>query len=189
MVDTQRGLPAILAAAALVRAGGAGSAEAAGALERALKDGPTADRLRAIELVPFDAPPLREALARTEADPDQEVAAAAMGRRLQAPAKEGGAPARSPAREAIVAKLLPIASGTGLGVSVARAALARAGAQQIVPMLERDGIAPNAKTRAEAGSTLALLGDFGRAAVVAADLDPYVRTTVSCAILHAWAAR
>lgn len=187
VVDTQRGIPAILAAAALVRAGGAGSVEATGALERALKNGPTADRLRAIELAPFDA--LRDALARTETDPDEEVAVAAMARRLQAPAKEGGAAQRSPARDAVVAKLLPIASGNGLGMALARTALAHARVQQIVPTLERDGISPDAKTRSAAGTNLAVLGDFGRAAVVAADLDPEVRSAVSCAILDAWAAR
>ncbi len=184
VVDTQRGVPAILAASALVRAGGDGAAEARGALERAVKDGPTADRQRAIELVPFTDPPLREALAKAEADPDEAVASAALARRLLSPVKQGGAAPRSTDREAIVAKLLPIASAPGAGAVVARDALARAQVREIVPILERDGTAKDAKTRAEAGATLALLGDLGRAAVVAADLEPHVRTTVACAILH-----
>jgi HEAT repeat protein len=184
VIDTQRGVPAVLAAAAVVRAGGEGSAEAAGAVERAIKDGPTADRLRAIELAPFDLPSVREALAKAESDPDEAVAAAAMGRRLEAPVNKGGAGGSGADRDALVAKLLPIASGTGTGASVARAVLARARVAQVVPILERDGTAADAGTRAEAGRSLAVAGDLGRAAVVAADPEPRVRVAVACAILH-----
>jgi HEAT repeat protein len=185
VVDTQRGPAAILAASALVHAGGTGAAEAAGAMERAVKDGPSADRIQAIKLVPMSLAPLREAVAKAESDPDEAVAVAALARRLETPAEHGGAPPRSPAREAIIARLLPIASAAGLGAAAAREALAKAQISQITPILERDGAASDAKTRAAAGSTLALLGDLGRAAVVAADLEPHVRTTVACAILRA----
>ena len=185
VVDTQRGIPAINAAGILIRAGGPGAIEAAGALERAIKDGPSADRVRAIEVAPFSLPALREALAKAEADPDEAVAAAAMARRLQAPADQGGAPAGSPAREAIVAKLLPLASGTGAGASIARATLARARVAQVVPILERNGAAKDTATRVEAGKDLAYAGYLGHAAVVAADLEPAVRLAVACAILHA----
>ncbi len=184
VVDTQRGIPAINAADILIRAGGPGAIEAAGALEHAIKDGPASNRMRAIEVAPFDVPTFREALAKAEADHDDAVAAAAMARRLQAPSKQGGAPSGSPEREAIVAKLLTIASGTGAGAVVARAALARAHVAQVVPILEKNGAAKDTATRVEAGKDLAYAGDLGRAAVVAADPEPAVRLAVACAILH-----
>src|SRR6185312_7281898 len=105
-------------------AGGAGAGEAEGALERAIENGPSDARVHAIEVAPYRLPALREALVKAEADHDEAVAAAAMGRRLQAPADQHGAPPGSSDRAAIVAKLLPIASSTGAGAVVARAALA-----------------------------------------------------------------
>jgi hypothetical protein len=189
VVETQRGLPSVVAASKLVRLGGAGSVEAAGALERAIADGPTADRQRAIDLAPFALPAIRAALAKAESDPDEAVAASAMARRLLEPADQGGAPERSADREALVTKLLAIASGTGIGASTARATLARAKVAGVVPLLEREGSANDATARAEAGKSLAAAGDLGRAAVVAADLEPRVRVVVACAILHAVATR
>ncbi len=177
VVDTQHGLPAILAASALVHAGGAGAAEAANTLERAVKDGPTADRIRTIELLPLDAPALREAVIKAETDPDEAVAAAAMAHRLEAPSERAD-------RAAILTRLLPLAAGTGLGAVTAREALAEAGEPQVVPILLRTSTADDAKTRAQAGSALAAYGDLGRAALVATDREPSVRTTVACAILR-----
>jgi hypothetical protein len=148
-----------------------------GALERAVKSGPTADRVKAIEEAPT-ADALKEALAKAEADPDEAVAATAMKRRLST--------LKDPAaRQALVAKLLAMASGSGAGAPTAREALALAGAgQQIVGVLEKDGASPDPTTRVQAGSTLAMLGEFGRAAVVAADPEPHVRTSVACEILR-----
>jgi HEAT repeat protein len=186
VVDTQHG-PAALAAAEVLVATGSG--EAAGVLERAIKDGPTADRVRAIEHVPFDQPALREAVAKAETDPDEAVVAAALGRRLEAPEGQGGAAKGSPARDAIVTRLLALAAGTGGGSSGARRGLARARVAEVVPILERDGAAHEPKTRAEAGTTLAMLGDVARAAVVAADKEPSVRVAVACAILRDWSRR
>jgi hypothetical protein len=185
VVGTQRGTPAINAAGLLIRTGGPGAGDAEGALERAIQDGPSADRVHAIEVAPYRHPSLREAIVKAEADHDEAVAAAAMARRLQAPADVKGAPPGSPDREALVAKLLPIATGTGAGAVVARAALSRARVPQVVPILEKNGSAKDAATRIEAGQDLAYAGDLPRAALVAADLDPAVRVPVACAILHA----
>jgi hypothetical protein len=176
VVGTQTGRPVLVAALLLVKAGGEGSGEAMGALERAVKNGPTADRVKAIEEAPAtDA--LKDALEKAEADPDEAVAAAVMKRRLST--------LKDPAaRAALVAKLLPMASGSGAGAPTAREALALAGVREILGVLEKDGASPDPLTRVQAGSTLAMLGEFGRAAVVAADPEPHVRTSVACEILR-----
>ncbi len=183
VVSTQRGLPAVLAADTLVRSGGEGAGEAAGTLERAIKDGSTADRIRTIELVPLAAPSLRDAVLAAAADPDEAVAAAAMARALAAPADP------RVDRGAIITKLLLLAAGTGLGSATAREALAAAHEPQVVQILERNGAADDAKTRAQAGSALATFGDLGRAALVATDREPSVRTSVACAILRSASGR
>jgi hypothetical protein len=77
-----------------------------------------------------------------------------------------------------------MASGAGAGAPTAREALALARVQQIVGVLEKDGASADPSTRVQAGSTLAMLGELGRAAVVAADPEPHVRTTVACEILR-----
>jgi HEAT repeats len=178
VVSTQTGLPAILAAGALVRAAGAGAGEAAGTLERAVHDGPTADRIRTIELVPFAITTLRDAVVKAEADPDEAVVAAALARVLETPSEKA-------ARAEIVTRLLPLAAGDGLGAVTARDALAAAHEPQVLHILELRSTAEDAKTRAEAGSAMAALGDLGRAALVATDREPSVRTVVACAILRA----
>jgi hypothetical protein len=178
VVETQSGRPALIAALELLRLGGENAAEAAGALERAVENGPTAERVKAIEEAPPGVDALREAIEKAEADPDEGVAAAAMKRRL-------GKLKDPRAREALIAKLLPLSEGTGAGAATAREALALARAPQVVAVLEKDGASSDPNLRVHAGSTLAMLGDFGRAAVVAADVDPHVRTTVACEILRA----
>lgn len=187
VVETQRGLPALAAASALLRTGGRANGEAVGVMERAVNEGPTGDRVRAIDVAPLRIPALRQAVNKAEADPDEVVAVAAMTRRLEAPPEDGGAAERSSEREALIAKLLPIATGTGTGAMGAKGALARAKVKRVAPILERDGAASDAKLRVDAGTALAVLGDFSHAAVVAADPEPQVRTAVSCAILRAWA--
>ena len=189
VVSAERGPAAITAAAYLTRAGGAGAGEAAGVLERAIKDGPSEDRVRAVEVAPLGIASIREAVRAAEGDPDEAVAAAAMVRRLEASAANGGANEGSPERAALLAKLLPLAAGTGPGAVSARGGLARARVRPLVGILERDGEAKDPKRRAEAGTGLAVLGEVARAAPFAADPDPSVRTTVACAILRDWTRR
>ena len=188
VVDTQHGRPVIAASAVLVRAGGEGAVEAAGALERAVTDGPAADRVRAIEAAPLRLAALRAVVAKAEADSDEAVAVAALARRFEAPSELGG-PSSAKAREDLVVRLLKAAGGTGSGAIAAKGALARSHDQRLLPILERDAAAKDQKTRAEAGTALAVLGDLRRAAVVAADPEPRVRVAVSCAILRAWATK
>ena len=131
------------------------------------------------------------------ADPDEDVRRSALRAALEAadPADVEGVleSARvdpSPAaRAALSAKLLKLADGHGPGSLAAKGALARAHDPRLLPILQRDGAAKSDKTRAEAGTALAVYGDLARAAVVAADPEPRVRVTVACAILRAWAAK
>ena len=226
---TQRGQAAVAAAVTLLRARKERASEAVGVVERAVKEGPTADRVHAIEVAPLVVPPLREAVEKAESDADETVATAARVRMLEAPVDLGGAAEGSAARAALISKLMADASGcapasvpkvakasepkvasasvpmvapagtpkvAAAGTSggseaatLAKGALARAGVKELAPILERDGAAPSVKTRAEAGTALAVLGDVRRAAVIAVDPEPRVRVTVSCAILRAWAHR
>ena len=188
VVETQRGRPVIAAATVLVRAGGPEALGAAGALERAVHEGPTVDRMLAIDASPLRLEALRAAILEAEKDSDEAVAVSALARRFEAPAALGG-PADGRARAELGAKLLKAAGGTGGGAVIAKGALARAHDARLLPILERDGLAKDQKTRAEAGTALAVLGDLRRAAVVAADPEPRVRVAVSCAILRAWTAK
>ena len=155
VLDTQHGQPAILAAVLLVHAGGPGSGEAAGTLERATKDGPSSDRVLAIELAPLRLPALREAVRKAEADPDEAVAAASRpcrgaSRRRRVRAAPAGRP---PEREALIAKLLGSRRGTGAARSAARGGARPATGEGVVPILEHDGAAAD-QGRAEAGAAL-----------------------------------
>jgi hypothetical protein len=185
---TERGWPAVAAAVVLVRTRGEGAGEAVGVVERAVAEGPVKDRLRAIDVAPLTIPALREAVTKASSDPDETVATAARVRLLDTPADQGGAAAGSE-RAALVAKLLPAASGSSEAAALAKAALARSKVPAVAPILERDGAASSAKTRAEAGAALAVMGDLPGAAVVAVDPEPSVRVAVSCAILRASAQR
>jgi hypothetical protein len=187
VLDRQKGRAALAASIVLLRAGGEGAAEAAGALERAVKEGPTADRQRAIEAAPLSQPTFRAAVAKAEADPDEAVAVAALTRRFKAPPELGGPEGK--AREELAVRFLKLAEAGGPGAVGAKGALAWAHDQRLLPILERDSVAKDAKTRAEAGMALAVFGDLPRAAVVAADPEAGVRASVACAILRAWAAK
>jgi hypothetical protein len=181
LVDEERGATALAAALALVKREGDRASAAEGALQRAIEHGSTEERVLAIDAAPERAS-LAEAFAAAEKDPDEAVAAAAMKRRLAATRDPG-------ARDALVARLLPMATGAGAGAPLAREALARAHVHEITPALEQDGASTDPPTRIRAGATLAMLGELGRAAVVAADPEPRVRTTVACEILRAAAGR
>jgi len=186
VINRHHSRASIAASIALMRAGGESGVEAQGALEHAVNEGPTADRIRAIEAAPLSLPALREAVAKAETESDEAVAVAAMVRRFEASSDVGGAVGA--ARQELADTLLKLADASGAGALGAKGALARAHDRRILPILERDSIAGEQKTRAEAGTALAVLGDLPRAAVVAADPEPRVRVTVACAILRAWAA-
>lgn len=188
--DTQGGAPAIAAANALVRAAdhtlpipaGPGVESALGVIERAVKSGVAHERIFALTIAPLTVPPLQKAVIDASTDADEEVALAAVSRRLDTDLAHGGA---SPAdRPALIARLLKAASSADkLRGLVARSALARAGARQVLPLLDKDATSADAQTRKAAGTAFIALGELPRAAVLAADADARVRDAVACSLL------
>ena len=190
--DTQGGSPAIAAAYALVRAGnratptptGPGVADALGVIERAMKSGVTHERTFAITIAPLSVPALQKAVIEASSDTDEEVALAAVSRRLATTFLLGGASASD--RPALIAKLLKAASsGEKMRGLVARNALARAGAREVLPLLDKDAISTDAQARKAAGVAFVALGELPRAAVLAVDVDARVRDGVACSLLAA----
>lgn len=86
-------------------------------------------------------------------------------------------------RAEVIKKLLALAKTTGVRAFLARGALARAGAKEVLPLLKDDAKSDNDQARKSAGSSLAAMGEYGRAAVLAADQDERVRTGVACVLL------
>ncbi len=188
--DTQGGAPSIAAAYALVRAAnhalpiptGPGVEGALGVIERAVKSGVTRERIFALTIAPLTVPPLQKAVIDASTDTDEEVALAAVSRRLDTDFLHGGASAAD--RPALIERLLKAASsGDKLRGLVARSALARVGARAVLPLLDKDATSTDAQTRKAAGTAFVALGELPRAAVLAADADARVRDSVACALL------
>jgi hypothetical protein len=177
-MDSQRGIPGIAAAWALLRVGGPGSVEALSALERAIEQGPAKDRIFAMLVAPYSSARIRDAVKKASEDKDEVVALAALSRRLE----EGGPKAAD--RSMLVKKMMPIAMGSTPRALLAKDALARAGVREVVPILAGDTRSKDARVREAAGRALSVLHEFPRAAVVAVDAKPEVRTGVACAILR-----
>ncbi|MDI1448223.1 hypothetical protein [Polyangium sp. 6x1] len=184
VAQVERGLPQIAAAAVLVRQPGPGAEDAAGVLARSIEVGSTRERVFAIHAATLDTPSVREALVKARGDTDEDVAIAALGRGLEmAPAEGEGAKPKE--RAEITQKLLGIAKGKGMRALLAKAALARAGAREVLPLLTEDARSKSEQARKVAGTSLVALGELGRAALLAVDADPRVRTGVACAMLRA----
>jgi hypothetical protein len=188
VLATARGTPPVLAALELLAAHDAADGEAVGILERAVRAGPTAERVRAIQRVPLHVASLSEAVAAAVTDPDEAVACAALVRRFEAPKTAGGCRDESE-HEALLQRLLAVVDNGGPLAARATGALARAHVQRLVPRLESNAASSDSELRAEAGAAFAVMGDLRRAVLVAADPDPRVRGAVSCAVLRAWAAK
>ncbi len=190
--DTQGGSPAIAAAYALVRTAnrstpiptGPGVEGALGVIERAMKSGVTHERTFALTIAPLSVPALQKAVIEASSDPDEEVALAAVSRRLDTIFLRGGASAAD--RPALIAKLLKVASTGGkMRGLVARNALARAGAREVRSLLDKDASSTDAQARKAAGVAFVALGELPRAAVLAVDVDARVRAGVACSMLGA----
>jgi len=188
--DTQGGAPAIAAAYALVRTAnhalptptGPGVENALGVIERAVKSGVPHERIFALSIAPLSVPPLQKAVIEASTDPDEEVALAAISRRLNTDFLHGGASTTD--RPALIARLLKAASSAEkMRALVARSALARAGAREVRSLLDKDATSPDAQTRKAAGTAFLALGELPRAAVLAADVDARVRDSVACSLL------
>ena len=183
IAETEVGPAQIAAAGVLVRRPGAGADQAASILARAVETGSTRERVFAIRAALLDLAPVRTAVVKAQDDTDQDVALAALERSLELyPAAGEGAKPKE--RAEIIKKLMVLAKTPGVRAYLARGALARAGVRDVLPLLKDDAKSDNEQARKAAGSSLAALGEYGRAAMLAADQDERVRTGVACALLR-----
>jgi hypothetical protein len=179
----ETGAPAIAAALALQTLGGDEAKIALGVLLRAVKLGPTKDRVLAIGSIPAADPDALAALQSAAADPDEVVAIVATYRLANLLA--GSSPPKGVDRNDLVAKLEKIASGGGTNGYQAKLALARMGHRRVTTMLAADADAEDEQARASASRAYAQLGELGRAALALSDKSPSVRAIAVCAVLRA----
>ncbi|MBW2529717.1 MAG: hypothetical protein JRI23_36410, partial [Deltaproteobacteria bacterium] len=86
-------------------------------------------------------------------------------------------------KEALVS-LRELATVPGSAGRRAKEALARAADSSVTELLSRDAASKSALQRAEAGRSLARLGDLNRAVALLADEDARVRAAVACSIVR-----
>jgi HEAT repeat protein len=183
--QSDKGAPGIAAAAALVRVHASDAPEAIGVMTRAVESGPSHDRIYAIGVAPLTDQAVRAAVVKAESDRDESVALAAMARLIETPPDAGGARSDSTERRGAVKRLLQIANANTTRSLMARGALARAGAREVVPYLQRDVRSMDLRVREAAGTGLAEMGELALAVPLVADPDEHIRTVVSCSILSA----
>jgi hypothetical protein len=172
--ETERGLPALAAADALVRVGGASASVGEAVLFRALQEGTQQERRLAIRLAPLSDPELRSEIERALDDSDPLVRVMALARLVEDPGQ----------RPTTIKKLRKLARGRG-GVAVqARAALAAAGDTSVVEQLLQQLEKGSSHRRRVAAESLLRMGLYDRAATALADDDPAVRTAVACWVLR-----
>lgn len=183
IAETETGPTQIAAAGVLVRRPGPGMEQASNVLARAVETGSTRERVFAIRAALLARENVRTAVVKAQEDTDLEVALAALERSLELyPAAGDGAKPKERAK--VLEKLMVMAKGDGVRSLLARGALSRAGAREVLPLLKSDAKSENGQARKAAGYSLAALGEYGQAAVLAVDQDERVRTGVACAILQ-----
>ena len=177
-----RGADAIAAAAALSRWKGEGWDQAIGVLTRAIKTGPTSDRVFAIGVAPAHEQPIEEALRAAITDKDDAVVVAVAWRLLGGTGRDT---AEAADRKALVAKLMEYAKSSTTRGFQAQKALARAGAREILPFLDKQLTLEDTRARETTGVAFVDLRELGKAALFVADKDLGVRAAVACAIIEA----
>ncbi len=173
IAETERGIAALSAAAALTRAGGAEAKVGEAVLTRAVSKGTQAERRMAIRMVPLADPDARKAVDDAAKDEDKDVQVMAWARLA----------GFQDSRASAIRKLGKLAAANDdIGLQ-ARAALAAAGEKSVAPRLTPLLSAKRARSRLVAAEGLLSLGDASRAATALADDDPWVRMRVACVIL------
>jgi hypothetical protein len=182
--ETGSGPATIAAAAVLMRlSDDPASSSAAGVVARAIATGSTRERVFAIAAASLEAKATRDAVIGAQKDTDEDVALAALSKSLDLYPAEGD-DAKPAERAKVVARLMVMAKGNSLRAVLAKATLARAGAREVLPLLEQDARSGTDQARKAAGTSLVALGEVARAAWLAADPDVRVRTGVACAMLR-----
>ncbi len=177
-----RGAPAISAASALARWKGEGWDEAIAVLARAIRSGPTSDRVFAIGVSPTHEAPIEEALRASMDDKDDAVVVAVAWRLLSGVGREVP---EAKDRKVLVAKLMEYAKSSTTRGFQAQKALARSGVREVIPFLEKQVSLKDTRARETTGVAFVDLREFGKAASFIADDDLGVRAAVVCAVLQA----
>jgi len=178
VVSDGGGVPALSAAYALVRAGGAESAPAGAQLRHAMLEGTDDEKRLALNVAPLDSAN-ESAFVEASQKASTELRVAAFARLSTLPARRN---------DAIVA-LRNLANAQASSEAELRArdaavsALAQAGDDSVGATLVKNLGSADLQTRWHAARALTSLGDYGNAATALADEDASLRADVACAIL------
>jgi HEAT repeat protein len=175
VMETQGGLPAIVAAARLGQSQGPHRAPALATLGRAITHGPVDEQRLALLLAPSDPDLDKAKLALVDSD---DPNAAVMAAAVLAPVAAH--------REVALKTLRKLAQHRRVLISrQARAALVVMGEQSLAPALKRELDSQSAERRRQAAVDLLRLGRSADVATALGDAAATVRTRVACAILSA----
>jgi hypothetical protein len=171
IAESGRGVPAVAAAAALMRVDPAAGAQATTLLERAITTGSEDEQVLAIRSILLDGT-VEKTLRDASHDGNAAVRVAALARLLDVPSQRASsfAALRAETKNADAA-------------DAARAALAQAGDTSVSPALVKDLASTAWQARQSAGLGLVSLGDYSHAATLLADDDANVRVAIACRIL------
>ncbi len=175
-METQKGLPAVVAAARLAESDGTHRAAALAVLARVIEHGPVDEQRLAILLAPRQAQELvapMKAVAQSEDAHAAVLAAAGLGR-------------MTAERPFALQRLRELAKHERVLISrQARAALVVMGDEQMAPLLEKELSSKSYERRRQAALDLLRLGRHASAASALGDDVASVRTQTACAILTA----
>jgi HEAT repeat protein len=173
IAETERGIPALSAAATLARGTGNAAHVGQAVLTRAVQQGTQDERRLAIRMLPLDDPDARKAVEKAAKDEDKDVQVMAWARLA----------GFSDTRATAVRQLATLATPDDDIALQARVALAAAGEKSVLPQLTPLLTAKTARARLVAAEGLLSLGEGRRAATALADDDPWVRMRIACVIL------
>lgn len=180
--EHHHGAPSIAAAAALARWKGEGWEEAIGVLARAIASGATSDRVFAIGVAPAHEAPVEEALRKAIDDQDSAVVVAVAWRLLSGIGRDT---AEEKDRKALITKLMEYAKTSTTRGFQAQKALAKTGAREVLPLLDKQIALKDTRARETVGVAFVELGELAKAAPLVADGDLGVRSAVACALIEA----
>jgi hypothetical protein len=172
-VETTRGIPALAAAGALVRAGGSDAELGVAALTRGIGEGSVDERSLAIRVAPLDDRDVVAALKKASKEHDLVVQVAALARLVELGSE----------REQALVRLRELAHKKDDAALAARAALAGADDRSVVPRLDEQLASRRSSERQAAALGLLELREWPGVATGLADDDPSVRTAVACGVL------
>jgi len=173
--ETQSGLEAVTAAAALADSESQSRSAAVTLLARTIAEGSADEQMLAIRVAPTSESAIVKAIVDVSKDAPSGVKAVAFERLAGLPEH----------KKAAMDGLRTIAKGTDESAAEARASLARLGDASVAPKLAEELKAKDASDRRRAASSLVALGSYAQAADVLADEDPDVRLGLACSILSA----